>query len=567
MAASTSLIVEVWDKLKPALEAKRSYIGPDLQRLLDQGFGLSLQDLLKISHPEDLDASSLLYSLIILKLKEAAPLGTQAAVYTEYFLWLYNQNINFKDALAATFTSYLICEINEVSTIDGLVTWMNSLIKLQGLGIDLSSVENLVYIKYMEFAWETLDHTIEPSNPDKIVKYLEYLKAGQVFKLDLGDLVQIVGTNVCRFVENDHDLNGLKAIQGLDYNKDFSSGRIIIAKLKEIHFNDNEILERVQQIVEKIGEIVQEIPNPVPYPRQNLNSFEFPPPSRNPHELNFDQIQMIESIYSKANEKYGVVVWKATHPDVGFIAVKEYTVKRDIKDFNELLPEKDIMEKLSALSGPDNYFLKYYGSSVSQNKLYLVMEYHQYNLMDTITIYKNSNHLLPETSLETIIFRLIYSFAYMESLKIYHQDIKPHNILVTERFDLRIIDFSISELRANNEFTQALTGFVPIQGTIGYCAPEIQDMLDKNLKAGTIRRGKADVFSLGLTILQLVLMENLVMLNRFDTNVRLLEKVNTVKIEWVKILLSKMLQADYNNRPSFKEALNYVPKGVTTRPV
>ena len=150
----------------------------------------------------------------------------------------------------------------------------------------------------------------------------------------------------------------------------------------------------------------------------------------------------------------------------------------------------------------------------------------------------------------------------MENLGIYHRDIKPHNFLVSPQFDIKIIDFSISEIKQNVD-TTSVTGQNIIQGTKGYMAPEVQDAFDKGLKAIKYNVGKADVFSLGLCILQLMIMEDLSVMNKIENNNQLKAKIEAVKVAWVKQLLYKMLDANYNNRLSFRRLISYLP-GVDT---
>ena len=74
------------------------------------------------------------------------------------------------------------------------------------------------------------------------------------------------------------------------------------------------------------------------------------------------------------------------------------------------------------------------------------MEYAHQTLMSIVTEYRRTGQRLKEDVLKRIIYKFIPSFAEMETMKIYHQDIKPHNLLVTANIVIKIIDFSISEI-------------------------------------------------------------------------------------------------------------------------
>jgi Protein kinase domain len=571
MEADSSLLIEILSTLKPELEKKRSSpnpnlnpeLNPSLKRLLENSFELTLEDLnqiledhLKRNPAYDLDVMSLLYSLLIIKLKELAPLGTQAIVYTSHFLWLYDQNIKFKPALLSTYTSNLIFELSQVKTIEELLMWMDSIGNLKSKGINFQNLDDVFYTKYIKFAWEYMSDTLGSSTAKKILEYLDHVKKAQSFGLEIDKLIKIVGNNVCRFVEYDHDLYGILKAQSLGFNQNFNDGRTIIMSLKNIRIIDEELLERIRNIENLIGSSISNI-SPSNYLSYYL------------------RIEFICNIDTKTSPKYKVDVWKGFHPELGFVAVKAYTARLDINDLNNFEPERKIMEKLSALSGPDNCFLKYYGHWTLDKTLSLAMEYHEHNLMDKLSEYKTKNQYLSEKNLNNIIVKLANSFCIMANLNIYHEDIKPHNLLVVDQphqnlnsqsviiadeFNLKIIDFGISEIKKNAHLTQIINS--QIQGTNGYFAPEIQYMVDNNA-SGNINIEKADVFSLGFTILQIVLMENLVMLNRFDSNPRLIEKVNTVKIPWIKELLLLMLQVDYTRRPLFREIMKYIPAATT----
>ena len=284
----------------------------------------------------------------------------------------------------------------------------------------------------------------------------------------------------------------------------------------------------------------------------------------------FTKIKFEGLIYPKKpviydpTERLGVVIYKGTHPDYPVLAIKEYTAMKDIKDLEKVVSELRILKILSDYASEKNCFLKYYGSWTTKNKFYLVMEHADHSVQSFIKEYKKLDFHFGEDQLIGIIYKLISSFAQMEAMGIYHKDIKPDNLLVSENFEIKIIDFSISQVKDSMDHTSSITRMHPVQGTNGYMAPEIQECVDKGISTGNFKPGKADVFSLGMTILELVLLENLFTLNRIQENDRLLRKIDSVPFEWLKSLLYSMLQVDYHKRKSFRKLLTLIPYDVRT---
>jgi len=79
--------------------------------------------------------------------------------------------------------------------------------------------------------------------------------------------------------------------------------------------------------------------------------------------------------------------------------------------------------------------------------------------------------------------------------RIFHFDIKPHNILLDENFCAKISDFGMAKLCPRNESIVSLSD---VRGTIGYVAPE---MWSRNL--GRVSH-KSDVYSYGMVLLEMV---------------------------------------------------------------
>jgi len=296
---------------------------------------------------------------------------------------------------------------------------------------------------------------------------------------------------------------------------------------------------------------------------------EFTRPSDLPYNpIDFTKLTFIRTIYANTNNpRFTITIHHYTHAEFGDTALKVYEIRDPSYDLNKIKNEVDILETLSAKATNDNCFIKFLGSYWEQSKVYMLMEYHEQTLMMAITNMKQNNQKFNEQHMNYYAQNLISAFTQMESMGIYHQDIKPHNILVTKDWVLKIIDFSVSISKSYDETTLAATGMHFIQGTQGYMAPELQaHAMDANRVKVKYRRNKADVFSLGLVLLQMYTLEELHTFNLKENNAALMNKIEKeVPLMWLKTLLKNMLKLNYNERPSFKKAIGLVPGRATTQ--
>ncbi len=137
------------------------------------------------------------------------------------------------------------------------------------------------------------------------------------------------------------------------------------------------------------------------------------------------------------------------------------------------------MVALSQVRIPQIYDMFY---DEKKKKLYIVMEW-----INGVTLDKK---MLPLMEVDFIrwMIDLCSILLMMEKKKIYHLDIKPQNIMISNlngKDELYLIDFNISK-------RMPYSG----QGTAGYCAPEMTS------KIKSVDRTKVDVFSLGVILYQ-----------------------------------------------------------------
>lgn len=549
--SNTDFYFATWE-LKEKIE-KIGAIQANNETLLSKNFEISLQDLLYTYNcPSEADAQIYLACLIIHRIIQDAPLGPGCEKYLPYFDFLYKSNISFKESLIENVSSWLVHEISEFKTIDDLLEFAKEFSN-KAYYQEMNIVTGSMNSNFLKFILQDIDSILELNNTEQILDYIKNCAKGQIYRIECLPMIEIIVNTICNYVENiyKNSRNNVPAEQ----NRILNEAREIISHVKAININGEQTKNRIENIELDIGKCIVADLNVM----SEVNSSQVIASTKNPHLINdFNNIQFLDVIFTTTNDKYTVSVYKAWHNKIGDLAVKIYYSKKGENLLYKFASELEILDKLSELASTKNCFMKYYGSWVDQNCLYIAMEYHSCNLMEAITHYRSTNTKIPEEALKFMIIKLLESFATMESKGIYHKDIKPHNILLTKNFDLKIIDFSVSDIKEITEST-LVTDSGQIQGTKGYMAPELQSLIDSGRSIGNYNIKKADVFSLGITLLQIILMEDLATLNRAENNKLLMQKVDLISTFWIKNMLSKMLILDYNKRPSFKALLMEVP--------
>ena len=251
-------------------------------------------------------------------------------------------------------------------------------------------------------------------------------------------------------------------------------------------------------------------------------------------------------MYAHTSDRINTSIYQGTFPDMSLVAVKVFTTVDEnfsLEDHEMINTEINILEKFSNIASYDNSFIKLYGVADNGKSIALYMEAHKRNLMELISDWKSQNFKPDKILIENWIYCLIDSFSLLHSHRICHRDIKPHNILVTQDLKLKIIDFGISRMVTYEPPTDCYS-YVLVQGTRGYMAPELEANLATNSKVRSDNLYDADVFSLGMTILQIITFDDLTTLNLEKNNDVLLAKVADLSASsWIKEMLAGMLNA------------------------
>ena len=105
--------------------------------------------------------------------------------------------------------------------------------------------------------------------------------------------------------------------------------------------------------------------------------------------------------------------------------------------------------------------------------------------------HRASSDKIPDAALASIAFQMSWGLAYLHHERIIHRDVKPANVLVNSRGEVRLSDFGISSTHDQNDDCMNVT----VVGTSKYMSPE---------RLRRKRYGSAsDIWSLGLVLLEI----------------------------------------------------------------
>lgn len=172
------------------------------------------------------------------------------------------------------------------------------------------------------------------------------------------------------------------------------------------------------------------------------------------------------------------------------MAVKRIRSTVDENEQKQLLMDLDVVMK----SNECPYIVQFYGALFKEGDCWICME-----LMDTSLdkfykyIYEKLNQRIPENILGKITVATVKALNYLkEKLKIIHRDVKPSNILLDSRGNIKLCDFGISGQLVDSIAKTRDAGCRP------YMAPERIDPV-RGRGGYDVR---SDVWSLGITLVE-----------------------------------------------------------------
>ncbi|KAK7002889.1 Dual specificity mitogen-activated protein kinase kinase 4 [Biomphalaria glabrata] len=188
---------------------------------------------------------------------------------------------------------------------------------------------------------------------------------------------------------------------------------------------------------------------------------------------------------------YGFVN-KMIHEKSGTImAVKRIRSTVEERDQKQLLMDLDVVMR----SNDCPYIVQFYGALFKEGDCWICMELMDISLDKFYKfVYSELHEFIPEDILGKITVATVKALNYLkEKLKIIHRDVKPSNILLDRKGNIKLCDFGISGHLVDSIAKSRDAGCRP------YMAPERIDP-----KASS--RGydvRSDVWSLGITLMEL----------------------------------------------------------------
>lgn len=547
MAEKKDLIMLVYDELKPAVERD-----PDCEPVIKSGGAMPLSDLFNMTQNPNLslDAQKYLYAMIIIRAQELAPLSFNVASdIVRLFLKLCDLLPARPNNVFSNIKSFLTTEIMACENMNEIFDWGRLIIKLKHHEVNTDDIITILGIGYSSLIFD-----FPPKfSKESLIEYLYYLIKADIVGLDSTGALETIVESAINWVEDNNDFYGIEKAQGIPLNIDQKGTRTILSLLKILKIDEDSTNQRINRLKETYGFDYIDInyPDDDDY-NLNLKSYKEGDEIKSINELILDRDPIVT--HANIEKTIFTYIYRAKIKNSSIeVAVKKIVAHEEgINELEKFKLEADIMR---ALSGKHRSFLKFFGEFRNGKEYYMVMELGKRSLVDLLS----SNERLSEIQMINIAKTLLEGFCVMSEKRIYHRDIKPQNILVTENLTPKIIDFGITLFNQDlNLRTTQITNTKFIQGTIGFMSPEQKRAYDtyRNYRNRPIEKYnllKSDVYSLGITFYMMYTGEDVTKYEDPAFYSELERKIDLMSPGIMKQFISNMVQIDPNRRKTFAE--------------
>jgi mitogen-activated protein kinase kinase 4 len=191
---------------------------------------------------------------------------------------------------------------------------------------------------------------------------------------------------------------------------------------------------------------------------------------------------------------YGAVYRMYHESSQTIMAVKRIRVSLDSVEQKRALMDLDVSMRASACP----YTVEFYGALFREGDIWICMELMSMSLDKLYkVVYEEQKSSIPEDVLGKISVAVLKALDYLYSkLRVMHRDVKPSNVLIDEKGNIKMCDFGISAQLVDSVAKTIEAGCKP------YMAPERINPTRDQQQGYDIT---ADVWSLGITMAELAL--------------------------------------------------------------
>ncbi|CAN6478977.1 unnamed protein product [Victoria cruziana] len=187
----------------------------------------------------------------------------------------------------------------------------------------------------------------------------------------------------------------------------------------------------------------------------------------------------------------GGTVYKARHRRTGAVyALKVVQGDCDTPTRRQTIREMEILKRTDS-----PYVVKCHGIFESPGgDVSLVLEYMDGGALEELL---RSKRTFSERSIAGITRQVLEGLSYLHGQRIVHRDIKPSNLLINRKNEVKIADFGVSKIMSRT--------LDPCDSYVGTCAYMSPERFDPDSHGRNYDGYAGDVWSLGLTLLELYL--------------------------------------------------------------